>query len=458
MHNISITALAESKDITCYLNPLQRHFTQLDDTDFAESRPLLKPLLHVVCLVWSMSRNYCQSSKITVLLRQICNMLIHQAKKFLDPSSIFHTDIDEAMQRLTLSLEILKEFRTLFDEYKANLESFFKPPRSYLPWSFHPNAVFERMNAFIERLHTIQWFFCTVIEFLKLEKVEIGGLKGRQLSGRITAISVEFNQYFAAFASKTYDVLDPDDGTFNTDFADFQSRILELDMKLAAILCQAFDDCHNLESVFKLVSIAGSVLDRPKIRDEFTNKYADILVMLDEEITACEDVYDTQMIFRREVGRFVADSKFPPVTAALRWVRQLGARVSAPMKNFQALQHPIVKSKKALKLIERFEVLLKELDMFEVDMFGRWTEKVPALIEENMKRSLIARKPDSNVLLQNFHPELQSVLNEVHHMRLMTVEDIPEVGLQFAEKSEEFWKLTVNLDKTIGWYNRVRSL
>lgn len=91
-----------------------------------------------------------------------------------------------------------------------------------------------------------------MIEFLKLEKVEIGGLRGRQLSTRITAVYVEFNQYFTAFASKSYDVLDPDDHEFDVDFENFQVRILELDMKLAAILCQAFDDCYNLESIFKV--------------------------------------------------------------------------------------------------------------------------------------------------------------------------------------------------------------
>lgn len=95
-------------------------------------------------------------------------------------------------------------------------------------------------------------FFFTVIEFLKLEKVEIGGLRGRQLSTRITAVYVEFNQYFTAFSSKSYDVLDPDDLEFDVDFENFQVRILELDMKLAAILCQAFDDCYNLESIFKV--------------------------------------------------------------------------------------------------------------------------------------------------------------------------------------------------------------
>ena len=55
-------------------------------------------------------------------------------------------------------------------------------------------------------------------------------------------------------------------------------------MKLAAILCQAFDDSHNLESVFKLISIVGTVLERPKIKEEFTFKYQQILNMLDDEM------------------------------------------------------------------------------------------------------------------------------------------------------------------------------
>lgn len=171
----------------------------------------------------------------------------------MDPSSIFHTDIDEAMQRLSYSITTLNYFKALFNYYKERLEDYFVDEgRTVVQWTFHPNTVFDRFNAFLSRLDTIQWFFRTVIEFLKLEKVEIGGLRGRQLSSRITAVYLEFNQYFTAFATKSYDVLDPDDNTFNLDFANFQKQILELDMKLAAILCQAFEDCYNLESVFKV--------------------------------------------------------------------------------------------------------------------------------------------------------------------------------------------------------------
>lgn len=50
-----VTALAEARDITLYLSPLLKHFVQFEDTDFSESKPLLKPLMHVVCLVSKLS-------------------------------------------------------------------------------------------------------------------------------------------------------------------------------------------------------------------------------------------------------------------------------------------------------------------------------------------------------------------------------------------------------------------
>lgn len=87
-------------------------------------------------------------------------LLLLQAKRYLDPSSIFHSDIDEAMQRLTLSIQILKFFRELFDYYKERLADFFTEPEERPPilWTFHPNSVFKRFNAFLERLTTIQWY------------------------------------------------------------------------------------------------------------------------------------------------------------------------------------------------------------------------------------------------------------------------------------------------------------
>jgi len=101
----------------------------------------------------------------------------------------------------------------------------------------------------------LQCFFDTILEFMKLEKVEIGGLKGRLLSSKVIAVFAEFNEHLTMFGSKTYDALDPEDPAFELDYADFQRKIRDLDRRLASILCQAFDDCCNLESVFKVRTV-----------------------------------------------------------------------------------------------------------------------------------------------------------------------------------------------------------
>lgn len=82
------------------------------------------------------------------------------------------------------------------------------------------------------------------------------------------------------------------------------------------------------------------MLDRPKIKEQFTSKYSDILEMLDEEITMCEDIYNQQMGHFKREGTVFVERSAPIVTAGLRFSQQLGQRVTSPIKSFLNLQHP----------------------------------------------------------------------------------------------------------------------
>lgn len=46
------------------------------------------------------------------------------------------------------------------------------------------------------------------MEFSKLEKVEIAGIKGKVLSHQVVEIFNEFNELYAMFGNRTYDGLD----------------------------------------------------------------------------------------------------------------------------------------------------------------------------------------------------------------------------------------------------------
>ena len=59
-------------------------------------------------------------------------------------------------------------------------------------------------------IHVMQEYFQTVNEFLKLEKIEFGGIKGRSLGEMVANIFNDFQEMMNKFSSSTYDPLDMD--------------------------------------------------------------------------------------------------------------------------------------------------------------------------------------------------------------------------------------------------------
>lgn len=98
-----VSSLAEAKEISLYLTPLAKCFKSVEEIDFAEAKPLMASLIHSLGLAWAKCKSYQSSGKLIIMLRQICNLLIQEARRFLDPTSIFQSDVDEALQRVKVS-------------------------------------------------------------------------------------------------------------------------------------------------------------------------------------------------------------------------------------------------------------------------------------------------------------------------------------------------------------------
>lgn len=103
----------------------------------------------------------------------------------------------------------------------------------------------------------------------------------------------------------------------------------------------------------------------------------------------------------------------------------------------------------------RYEVLISKLNFNEDHIFEQWALDVPQEICANLEKSLIARNFSNNTLKLNFHDELFAILREVHYLEQMGKEGIPEEGLKFSEKSDTYRNYTLNLEKTIEWYNDI---
>uniref|UniRef100_A0A8C4MVE0 Dynein axonemal heavy chain 11 n=1 Tax=Equus asinus asinus TaxID=83772 RepID=A0A8C4MVE0_EQUAS len=245
-------ALREARDVDLYLRPLRTHIQRLQETEFPQTRVLIAPLFHTICLIWSHSKFYNTPARVIVLLQEFCNLFIDQAIAYLSPGDLLKGEIEDSLEKVQVAINILKTFKNSFFNYRKELESYFPGNKELKPWDFQSHLVFCRFDKFLDRFMKIEDIFVTILEFEKLERLEFGGTKGAILNGQIHEMSEEFTELSKVFKQSTYDPSDYNNMEFERDYVVFKSRILDFDRRLGTILCEGFFNCNGLEAVFKV--------------------------------------------------------------------------------------------------------------------------------------------------------------------------------------------------------------
>uniref|UniRef100_A0A8C4MX94 Dynein axonemal heavy chain 11 n=1 Tax=Equus asinus asinus TaxID=83772 RepID=A0A8C4MX94_EQUAS len=201
-------ALREARDVDLYLRPLRTHIQRLQETEFPQTRVLIAPLFHTICLIWSHSKFYNTPARVIVLLQEFCNLFIDQAIAYLSPGDLLKGEIEDSLEKVQVAINILKTFKNSFFNYRKELESYFPGNKELKPWDFQSHLVFCRFDKFLDRFMKIEDIFVTILEFEKLERLEFGGTKGAILNGQIHEMSEEFTELSKVFKQSTYDPSD----------------------------------------------------------------------------------------------------------------------------------------------------------------------------------------------------------------------------------------------------------
>lgn len=452
-----VTALTEAEDINMVLKPLQHIFQDIEQAEFCKLGKYFGPLMHVICLIWANSKFYNTASRIIVLLKEICNMLIDLARNHLDPTEIFKGEIEENMIRVKTAEEILKCFKETYEEYRLSLNKFFPDNVEPFLWQFSPHLVFERFDKFMERVSVVKKLMETSIEFLKLEKIELGGIRGKILSRQVMQINEEFKEQYKVFQEKTTDTLDSNNQEFIDDYNKFQERISDLERRLATVICQGFNDCSGLQSCFKLLDMMGSLLERPLIKKDFNGKYNQIVKLLNQEIDAIKMIYDKEMKILKETGHITVHKFMPQVSGSLKWAQELRDRIGSSIGSFKHLEHECTENEEAILIYRKYEEMMDLLTIFEQQQYSHWVKTVDKSCHFNLSQPLLTRNEQTKLIAVNFDPQLVSVLKEVKYMEIRGTEDIPQSGYELYGRREDFFRFVTNMDMTVLWYNNIRT-
>ncbi|XP_050446950.1 dynein beta chain, ciliary-like [Cataglyphis hispanica] len=388
-----MTAVIEARDVCSYLKAVEPHFEDIQNTEFKDIQPKLKPLLHCVCLIWSNSKYYCTSTRIITLLSEISNLLITEATKYLDQSTLFAGDVEDKLEQLEQVTSIMTYYIEMFEMFRAKLDFYFKSPAESIPWNFDEELVLGRIINFQKRLaeikHAIQILFETAQEYFKLEKVEFTGLKGKTLCSRIYDIHEKFVKLYGEFAELEYDILIPEETRFTDSVTLFLAKVEEFDRQIANIFDQTFSECHNLETMFKVIWIIGSMANRPIIMTQLWHNYEKLLRRIHNLFDDIKIIFDNTFKDHDENEWIETDQYFPRVAGALCTLMQLRKEIDYPMQCLKSVDHPLIYLGIARETKLKYEQLQSLMDAMEHEIFLDWTQKLIDISNEYLSKSLL---------------------------------------------------------------------
>ncbi|NXL65574.1 DYH9 protein, partial [Chordeiles acutipennis] len=444
-------ALTEAQDIHLHLMPLKRHLEDIEMVEFSEVKPFLVPLLHVVCLIWVTSKHYNVPVRIVVLLQEICNLLIQQALVYLSPEDLLKGEMEESLNKVHMVLGILNAFKGAFEERKEKLHTYYEPGQEVREWDFHTAMVFSRLDSFLRRLEMVEDVLVTALDLMKLEKIEFSGIKGKTLGQQVLDMYEEFQEAYKVLTARCFAF--PQE--FEQDAFDFQRKVEDIDRRLGTVFIQAFDDASDLEHVFKLLDMFGSLLERPVIAADAADKYSVLIRMFNSALNHARLIYSRHIQATLELGFPPVHKNMPPVAGALGWAQELRARIQVPFGHLKHIPHLCLDSAEGRRVMEKYEEMIQLLDRYQEKLYIDWSQTVSEKSQYNLTQPLIRRDPETKLTTVNFDPQLVSVLREVSYLSGSQMGTIPATAAEIYSSKESYRQMVTNLDLMVNRYNKV---
>ena len=452
-------ARTEANNIVKYLRPLVPWFNGLEnETEFERLLNHFKPIMHLVLLVWKSSAYYNTSSRLVILMREICNTIIRLASNYVNGDAIFDLieagETHTAVKMLQTLLKVVGRFKTTYFSYKqkASVEC----PDN--PWRVQNNAVFVRLDSFLERSHDILDLAQTILQFSKLAKVEVGGTKGKTLSTSVAQIYFDFTQAIDMVKSVGKGILDLDNKDFDDAFYDFRTRMKELDRRLASVIVQGFDDTTTVVGRFRLFDTFDNLIGRPIIADELEKKYSPLIESIKYQVD------EVQRLFLEHKESPLVASNLPPISGALTWNRGLTDRVNYPIEKLKTLDK-IMEREDTRDMLKIYTALIGMMADFDREKVEAWGATIEESSQAKLKNSLLRRTetdsshhevsakvstdPKDTHLMVNFDALLIKLLREVKYFLLLGL-DVPPSAMEIYTKVEIFRRHTGNLDLIVN--------
>jgi len=438
----------EASQMVPHLKTLDPYLGILDASDdFSQIEDLIRPIFHGAKLLWVNGQYFNTPQRLLPFLKMMVNDVVKQCQKSCDSESLFEVETPEAVGRIDAACKLGLKVQADFFEYKRMVMD--EHPKN--PWSIPANLVFSRLDLFLERAKDAKTLLETIVQFHRLEKIEIGGTKGQVLTESIQQMYATYiGTVLKIFEGVTYDIFDIDDNSFEEDYMKFSKWVQESDTQMVSIIVQALTDCISVDAAFSLFDSFEGIIERRSIQMALEKNFLVIV----QEYT--EDLSEILQMFLADRDDPPIYNNMPPISGALNWSLGLELRASAPMAKIRKLASNVTESDEMAEAEASYTQIIELIHTYNLHRQEDWAKEVDISVVGKLKQSLLRQESDQYATLAvNFDPALVRLLREVSYFVKLDLE-VPDTAMAIYKKAETFRQQTGNLQLVVQKYNWIK--
>ena len=364
-------ALKEAEDINNNLGAARSTIEDFEQKEFEHAGDAFHSVLHLLSIIWKRSTYYNTARHLVVILSESVNLLISIIRGFIDPATLLKLEPEEASVKLQHVLKTIDHCIAVFHVVKKQINEEAEKPipegsdkLPIAPWEFDEDLIFARLKLHRVRIQKLNSYINTVLDFVKLEKIEIG------IERWNTQIKSMYEQFIlrrdelGKMSEEKFDCFDPKNPGFDHAFENFNHLVYDYDRRLASMASLAFSEAGNFESSSKLIISFQGLLDRPVIASEFLPNYSKLLAIFDKELDTIKTIFDVQKV------NTTIPKNMPRTAGLLLVAKELRERLQKPRSFFDIIQHPVFQSKEANRLFAKYDEMVVYLSSFEASGYN----------------------------------------------------------------------------------------
>lgn len=373
----------------------------------------LKKIIHLMRVIWTRSKFFNTREHISSLFRSLSNQIIIFCQSKIDVTGVLNGRPREGLRIASLTIDACLAYRLIYD----HLKEFHISRNNPIGWDLDEPAIFNHVNAFVQRLEDLTEVCNAMIVFGRIDETvaiprpKFGGIRGVEFEETCLIAEQKFISGLVDVRNAGTHLLDVHKIEWYDDAAKYRLVVRDLEEIVENLISNVFVSVSNVEEGLEALCSLYYFSKRANLRPAYLRKTSEVWNLLSSEIENTNKMLLEQVNSRQE---------WMPRYAGRALILKMNLDRITRIKELFDKAEWLPENTNSAKAMAAFEQMKVSITKNVKEMYTQWLETMVADVQQMLNRTLMCRSVTRPGMLEcNIDRNVMELCEEARYFEML---------------------------------------